>query len=1168
MTESTLQSRKDANRPIPSLLEAQKHVLELMVRSAPLSEVLGCLCQIVEDQASSQVRAAILLVAPDGTHLTTGAAPSLPADYTRALDGIDVSPFIGTCAAAAALKHIVVTPDIRSDVGWQKFKHLPLSLGLKAAWSMPIMSADDTVLGTFGTYFTEAREPLASERQLVEVLAPTAALAIEREQSEALRTADLNDTRTMRDLAARLVAEHNAPQLFDEILSAAITMAHADAGTIQLLDDRSGVLTFLATRGFTKEIVAHFSRVDARSGSPCGRALARGERVFFRFDDPQDPDVDGSNRLHLDEGMISAQSTPLISRFGKPVGMFSTHWRRSHRLTERELRFLDLFGRQVADLIERQQAQQSLRLREEQLRLAIDSAEVGLWDVDVVSDTLFWPARVKAMFGISADVPVSMADFYAGLHPADRQRVSEAFAAALDPARRALYDVEYRTVGKEDGVIRWVAAKGRGLFDSSDRCVRVLGTALDITPRKLTEQRLRRRETWLAGQKEAFQAAVRGAPLEVSLGILVRTAVDQFEGQARCAFYVADSEGRTLRHVTGMSEEYARCVDGFKIGEGSLACGLAVHRDQPIVTFDVSQDPRWQPWTWPATQFGYRGCWSFPIETSAGKVVGSIAMYFEEPREATADDRALAAALTQAGGIIISRHQETEARALIASDLQQSESVLRAIFGGTYEYIGLLLPDGTLLEANRASLEFGPSRREDVIGRAFWDTVWFVNTPGAPEKLRDSVRRAAMGEFIRYEAALARPSGEIVTFDFSLHPIKDETGKVILLVPEGRDISALVLARRAIETADRQKDEFLAMLAHELRNPLAPIRNAGEILARTFPESSATQLPVTIIKRQVAQLTKLVDDLLDVSRITQGRIALVFEPVDLTAVVAQAVETFEPQLNERRHKLSVTHSLEFENLHVSGDFARLVQCVSNLLSNAVKYTDPGGEICVRTRPSEADAIIEVTDTGAGIPPELLDRVFDLFVQSDRTLDRAQGGLGVGLAVVRRLVEMHRGQVIARSDGFKKGSSFEIRLPRIPRESVNRTEATNCTVQPRRILIVDDNQDAADSLSMLLKVHGHETHVAYSGEQALAGIEAFMPEVGLLDLGLPEMNGFELAHQLRAKPSLHGLRLIALTGYGQPEFQERTRSAGFADHLVKPIDPVALERAIAGKSARD
>ena len=378
-----------------------------------------------------------------------------------------------------------------------------------------------------------------------------------------------------------------------------------------------------------------------------------------------------------------------------------------------------------------------------------------------------------------------------------------------------------------------------------------------------------------------------------------------------------------------------------------------------------------------------------------------------------------------------------------------------------------------------------------------------------------------------------------------------------------REIDQRKQAEQALNLANRQKDEFLAMLAHELRNPLAPIRNATELLSHMLANDTGAQAALGMIKRQGVQLSRLVDDLLDVSRVTTGRIQLEYKTIDLATVIAQALETVEAQIREKRHRVSITAF--YEPLYVEGDFARLVQCASNILANATKYTEPGGEIWIRTRGDRDSAFIEISDTGAGIPPELLPQVFDLFVQSDRTLDRAQGGLGVGLAVVKRLIEMHKGEVAARSDGLGRGSTFEMRLPRVARPAPTPAVGEQFKSKPRRVLIVDDNTDAADSLGLLLKFEGHETHVVYSAKEALASMEAFNPEVALLDIGLPDINGYDLARQIRKMPQFKALRLIALTGYGQNEDQQRARAAGFDDHLVKPVALSAVVHAIAGGS---
>ena len=369
----------------------------------------------------------------------------------------------------------------------------------------------------------------------------------------------------------------------------------------------------------------------------------------------------------------------------------------------------------------------------------------------------------------------------------------------------------------------------------------------------------------------------------------------------------------------------------------------------------------------------------------------------------------------------------------------------------------------------------------------------------------------------------------------------------------------------ALREADRRKDEFLAMLAHELRNPLAPISNANELLGKILSvPDPRVESAIATTKRQVAQLRRLVDDLLDVSRVTQGRIELQRRPLEVSHIIMQALEAVQPVLREKRHRLVAVDSTEQPALYVNADPARLMQCVVNVLTNAAKYTDPGGEISVQTRADGASAVIEISDTGVGIVPELLPRMFDLFVQGDRSPDRAQGGLGVGLAVVKRLVEMHQGSVSARSDGPGRGSTFEIRLPLIERAVAPAGKpVVRKAPSTARILVVDDNRDAADSLGALLALEGHTVERAYSAADALRRAVLFQAQVVLLDIGLPEIDGYEVARRLRLLPELRDTRLIAVTGYGQPRDRERARAAGFDEHLIKPVSTASVARALGG-----
>jgi signal transduction histidine kinase/CheY-like chemotaxis protein len=369
------------------------------------------------------------------------------------------------------------------------------------------------------------------------------------------------------------------------------------------------------------------------------------------------------------------------------------------------------------------------------------------------------------------------------------------------------------------------------------------------------------------------------------------------------------------------------------------------------------------------------------------------------------------------------------------------------------------------------------------------------------------------------------------------------------------------LQRRAdaLAEADRRKDEFLAMLGHELRNPLAPIRNAVRILELRGSPDRQLHWACGVIDRQAAQLARLVDDLLDVSRISRGKITLLKEPVELTDVIARAVESCRPQLEERRHELSV--ALPLEKVWLQADATRLAQVVANLLNNAAKYTAEGGRIGLSAQREGAEIVLRVRDNGVGIEADMLPRVFDLFAQADHTLDRAAGGLGIGLTLVKSLVELHGGRVEAFSAGLGQGSEFVIRLPVLTRDAEPPlTRAAPAPAPPsRRVLAVDDNVDAVESLALLLSAQGHEVRTAYDGPAAVAAAAAFQPEVVFLDIGLPHMDGYEVARRLRGQAGLSITLLVALTGYGQEEDRRRADEAGFDAYLIKPADPTTLQR---------
>ena len=381
-----------------------------------------------------------------------------------------------------------------------------------------------------------------------------------------------------------------------------------------------------------------------------------------------------------------------------------------------------------------------------------------------------------------------------------------------------------------------------------------------------------------------------------------------------------------------------------------------------------------------------------------------------------------------------------------------------------------------------------------------------------------------------------------------------------------RDITENARLMAALKESDRRKDEFLAILAHELRNPLAPIRNAVQVLRAKGPPTPELDWARAVIERQAEQMTRLVDDLLDVSRITTGRIELRKQPVDLIELVKTALEASRPIIEKAGHELKIL--IPPEPIPLDADPTRVAQILMNLLNNAAKYTPPGGRIELAARVERDFVEIRVRDNGIGIPAEMLPRVFEMFTQVDRSLERSQGGLGIGLTLVRRLVELHGGSVEARSDGPGTGSEFLVRLPvaqacpgAAPPQAISQS-LHPARPEVRRILVVDDNRDAADSLAMLLRIVGHEAHTAHDGLEAVEAAAAIAPDVVLMDIGLPQLNGYEAARRIRGQLGGARMTLIALTGWGQEADRRHSKEAGFDYHLTKPVEFDVLQRLLA------
>jgi len=504
--------------------------------------------------------------------------------------------------------------------------------------------------------------------------------------------------------------------------------------------------------------------------------------------------------------------------------------------------------------------------------------------------------------------------------------------------------------------------------------------------------------------------------------------------------------------------------------------------------------------------------------------------------------------------------------------IQESEERFRLLVEGTQDYaIFILDPQGNVISWNTGAERIKGYRANEIIHKHF--SCFYLPEDRERGWPQEELKRAAADGRFEDVGWRVRQDGSRFWANVIITALRDETGKlrgfskITRDLTERRELERVKLQAELTADLSRRKDEFLAMLSHELRNPLAAMLNAVQLLNLQETRDPLQQQASAVIERQVGRLARLVDDLLEASRVTTGRLQLQREHVDLRAVVEHAVETVQPLMAQRRHELSV--SMPSDAVWLFADATRMEQVLVNLLNNAAKYTNEGGRVGLLLERKGEEARLQVRDNGMGIAPDLLPSVFDLFTQGTRPLDRSQGGLGVGLTIVRRIVELHGGSVAAQSAGHGQGSQFVVRLPLSPSPAAPAELRRSAKQESKRLemLVVDDNHDAAFTTAQLLRHAGHEVRTAHSGLEALDAALAHRPDAILLDLGLPEIDGYEVARRLRRQPGFEDVILIAVSGYGQESDKQRSAEAGCDAHLVKPVEIgkiVAVLEALLGK----
>jgi PAS domain S-box-containing protein len=759
----------------------------------------------------------------------------------------------------------------------------------------------------------------------------------------------------------------------------------------------------------------------------------------------------------------------------------------------------------MIDATERKQAEERLRESEARFRMMADTAPVLIWMAGADQRCDYFNRPWLEFTGRTVEQELGDG-WVEGVHPDDLPTCRATFASAFE-ARRP-FEAEYR-LRRADGEYRYVLSRGTPRFAPGGAFLGYIGSAIDLTERRQVEQRLQESE-------ERYRCIAETA----------NEGIWQIGTDARTTYInrrMAELLGCRLEEMTG------RSVLEFVFEE-----------DRPLAQERIGQNLRGH-----SEQFDFRfrrkdgsavlvlGCTS-PVTNGGGRIVGALGMFSD----------------------ITARKRSEEA-------LRESEARFRHLADAIPQTVWVAAPNGRTEYVNRRWTAY---------------TGLDLDATNEPQRFAEALhpddRRRVME---RYSAALA--TGAIYNEEFRLRraadgayrwflgrcvPIRDERGQIVRWFGTCTDIDDQKHAEEALRDADRRKDEFLAVLSHELRNPLAPIRNALQLMRMGRLEDPDLTEARDVLERQVHLLAGIVDDLLDVFRITHHKIALHREPIDLAQLIRVTAEDHRIALEGNLLKLTL--DLPDEPVWVQADRTRLTQVLANLLNNAAKFTNAGDQITVQLHadPRRRQALVSVHDTGIGIAPEVLPHVFETFAQGDDTLDRSRGGLGLGLALVKGIVQLHGGGVQALSDGLGQGTEIRFWLPlgHRPLEADGTDLPVAPSVRRLRILVIEDSLDTAQTMALLLRRYGHQVTTALTG---LAGVEAARqerPDVILCDLGLPEMDGYEVAATLRADPELSAVRLIAISGYGQEEDRRRSEEAGFDLHLTKPVDPVELQRLLA------
>ncbi|MGV3518926.1 PAS domain S-box protein [Luteitalea sp.] len=816
------------------------------------------------------------------------------------------------------------------------------------------------------------------------------------------------------------------------------------------------------------------------------------------------------------------------------------------------------------DVTERKEAERAVQAGEERLRTALTAARMVAWEWTPVDRRLRVSENAAEVFGLPAGVGLTGLDQgLALLHPDDVGKYKETFRQAI--ADRTGYLTTYRIVRPDDGRVVWIEERGHTVFDQPEGGARLFGVSMDVTDHRRAEEVLRAsdaRHTYLVELADTL----RPLPDPAAVRAEASRVLGQRLGAHRVAYFEVEGDTFVLEEhytdgVAALAGRYSLESFGRDLLEIYRSGRTAVEAD---VEADASRPARERAAFAGIQTRAYIGV---PL-VKAGAFVAGLAVHSACPRAWTPTEIAMAEDTAERTWAAVERVRAEREVARLAAEADRERRLFAAVLSNTPDFLYTFDLDGRFVYVNAALLSLWGRDLDNAVGKNFFELDY---PPALAERLHQQIQRVIeTKQPVRDETSFTGAQGERM-YEYILAPVLGAGDRVEAVAGSTRDITDRKVAEAERERLvsqlreqDRRKDEFLATLAHELRNPLAPIRNGLQVIRLSGAGGTIEQVR-SMMERQLGHLTRLVDDLLDVSRVTSGKLQLRRTRVALRTVIDAAVETSRPEIEQAGHHLTV--DVPDTPIVVDGDPIRLAQVVSNLLTNSARYTHRDGHIRVEVSCDGPDAVVTVSDDGIGIPPAMLDAVFGMFTQVDSRLEKTTGGLGIGLSLVKGLVEMHGGTIEARSEGEGRGSQFSVRLPLAASlagepDAVEGERAGALPTGLRRVLVLDDNVDSADSLAQWLAMFGNEVRTAYDGEAGVEAARQFRPCVVLCDIGMPKVNGYDVARRIRAEPWGRNIVLVALTGWGQQDDRQRSADAGFNHHLVKPVADTALMQVLA------